>query len=230
LAFNPVLFFIEDWLELERNNFLQKVCSIFNEDGLLVGQYKTRLTVFPSGTVIKQGAGSGKLMANSPSLYRSFSYDGNGNQIASLPAIREWKQACEDAANGGIIDPEDPVGVPSGLVVASTEYDRGSVSSVPIEATVTIFTKTLAVDEEIYFRHAIFSGCWPASFQVFVDGQQVGVTKYLTWLKYDNEIWFDSANGGILYDNEEVIEIKVKNYGEDLGDFEASIGYVVKGV
>ena len=230
MAFKASDFNIEDWLALEDENMLQKFCNIFDDDGLLVGQYKTRVYIVPEGNVIIYGSGRGKIHGQAPSLYRSFTYDDEGNQIASVPQIAEWTQACEDAANGGIIDPELPGGVPAGLKIAGSTYERGSVSSLAIEATATIFSKTLAVGESLYLRHAIFSGCWPASFQVFVDGQQIGVTKYLTWLKYDNEIWFDTANGGILYNDEEVIEIKVKNYGEGLGDFEASLGYVLQGL
>lgn len=230
MAFDPAKYKIEEWLESENANLLQKYCNIFDDDGLLVGQYKTRVHIVPAGTPYLIGDSRGKLSGNAPALYRSFTYDDEGNQIASVPQIAEWTQACEDAANGGIIDPELPGGVPAGLKIAASDYERGSVSSLAIEATATIFTKTLALGESLYLRHAIFSGCWPASFQVFVDGQQIGVTKYLTWLKYDNEIWFDTANGGILYNNQEVIEIKVKNYGEGLGDFEASLGYVLQGI
>lgn len=229
MPFKPTDFNIEDWLTLEDNNHLQKVCNIFDNDGFLVEQYKTRVFVVPVGKPIPW-LKSGAVSISAPSLYRSFNYDDEGNVVGSVPEIREWTQACEDISNGGILDPEIPSGVPAGLRIASTNYIRGSVSSIPIDATDTILTKTLAVGEELYLRHVIFSGCWPASFQVFVNGQQIGVTKYLTWLKYDNEIWFDSANGGILYSNEELIEIKVRNYGEGLGDFESSLGYVLKGI
>lgn len=105
MAFDPQLFFVEDWLDLERDNYLQKICNVV-VDGVLIGQYKTRLTIVPSGTVIPHGGSRGKLMANSPALYRSYTYDEECNQIASLPSIREWTQACEDAAQG--IDADDP--------------------------------------------------------------------------------------------------------------------------
>ena len=228
MAFDPVKYDIESWLALEDNNMLQKVCNIFDNDGFLVEQYKTRVTIVPVGQPLPYNR-SGRLSISAPSLYRSFNYDDEGNVVGSVPEIREWTQSCEDSATGGIVDPEDPVGVPAGLKVAKTAYESGTVNAV-VGPVITVLTKTLAAGESIYIRHAMFSGCWPASFQVFVDGVQVGVTKYLTWLTYDNEIWFNSANGGILYNNEETIEIKVKNYGDTASDFEASLGYVVESV
>jgi hypothetical protein len=229
VAFDKYKYDIEKWLVMEDDNLLQKVCKVIDTEGRLIGEYKTRVTIVPVGVVIPYGSSKGRPKKNqSPSLYRSFSYDDDGNQIASLPEIREWTQACEDAAQGANPDPDDPVDIPLGVQVVGINYTRADVSSVPIESTVTVLTKTLASGEAIYLRHCLFSGCWPAAFQVFVDGQQIGTTKYLTWLKYDNEMLFDTANGGILYKNEETIEVKVKNYGEDLGDFESSIGFVTK--
>jgi len=226
LAFRAEDFNIEDWLTLEENNHLRKICNIFDAEGFLVEQYKTRVYVVPVGNPIPW-VKSGQLSKSAPSLYRSFNYDDEGNVIGSVPEMREWLQDCEDAANGGIVDPTDPTGVPAGLKVANSTYIPGEALAVDEDTIATIVSKVLLPDEEIYLRHVMVSGENQGKFQVLVNGTAIGTKR--TWFSNFNEdFWFSTANGGILYKNEETIEVKVLNCGDDEADFESSLGYVVK--
>ena len=225
MAFIEANYDIEEWIRLEHDGLLQKVCKVFDVDGFLIEEYLTRVYIVPIGQPIPRL--SNQLSQSAPSLYRAFSYDDEGNQIASIPAVKEWTQACEDAAQGAL--PGDPgdSGIPSGLKVAGCVYEYGEVSSVPVSATVVILTKTLLPDEAIYLRHIPFGGESIGKFQVFVNSSPIQ-TKRSWWTKWDGDFWFNTANGGILYENEEVIEIKVTNRGEGVADFESSIGFVIK--
>jgi len=225
LAFNQRDYDIEEWLRLEGANLLQKVCNVVDDDGFLVEQYKTRVYIVPVGKPIPYK--SGQLSVSAPCLYRSFNYDDEGNQIASLPEMREWLQACEDAAQGA--NPDDPTfsGVPAGLKVAKSTYLEFEANSVPVGATVVLASITIPAEEAIYLRHVVFSGENRGKFQVFVNGSKLQ-TKRTWWTRWDGDMWFNTANGGILYESEETIEVKVTNLGVEPADFEASIGYVIK--
>lgn len=227
MAFKQEEYNIEDWLTLEDKNHLRKVCNIFDEEGFLVEQYKTRVFIVPVGNPIPW-LRSGQLSKSAPSLYRSFNYDDEGNVVGSVPEVREWTQACEDAATGGIVDdPENPTGVPAGLKVANSVYIPGEALAVVEDTTATIVSKVLLPDEAIYLRHAMVSGENQAKFQVLVNGTAIGTKR--TWFgNFNEDFWFSTANGGILYQNEETIEIKVLNCGDDEADFDGSLGYVVK--
>lgn len=216
---------IEDWLEAEDNNLLQKVCNIFDDDGFLVARYKTRVNIVPVGNYAPNRGHQVSTVA--PSLFRAFSYDDEGGLIASIPEMREWTQDCEDAAQGAL--PGDPgnTGVPAGLKVAKSLYDKGS-AAVAQAATEVIVSKTLALDESIYLRHAQFDGPNRALYRVKVDGVDIGGTKRTWWGRFSDDSWFSTADGGILYEDEEVITIEATNKGKTLETFNCAIGYVIK--
>lgn len=228
MAFDPKNYDIEVFLELENKGMLQKVCNVVDADGYLIEQYKTRVKIVPVG--FPSPLNQSLISSDAPALYRSFNYDDEGNVIASLPELREWTVECEAVAQGA--DPNDPQipgdGVPSGLRVASSTYEHASANAVAQGNTVTILTKILAPDESIYLRHVMFSGENRGRFQVFVDGTEITPPKYIWWTKWDGDFWFHTANGGILYESEETIEVKVTNLGEGTASFESSLGYVVK--
>lgn len=169
----------------------------------------------------------GQQSVEAPSVYRFFTYDDEGNMIGSVPRIREWTQDCEDAATGGLPAPGDPGGVPAGLKIAKCEYDYGNVFSVPAGASVVVASKTLSAGEAIYLRHVAFSGENVSKWRVDISGSPKQ-SKRLWWTKFNDDFWFNTANGGILYENEEVINVVVTNDGDDVADFEASIGFVIK--
>ena len=205
---------------------LQKVCNILDQDGLLAAQYKTRVTIVPVGSPIP-GRGH-QLSTSAPALYRSFNYDDEGNLVASLPEIREWTQYCEDIAQGA--QPDDPLlpgGVPAGLKVAKSTYEYDEILSVASGATETIFQKVLAPEEALYLRHVIAGGANIGRYQVVIDNVPIQ-TKRTWWTKFDTDFWFNTANGGILFEDGETIEIKVTNCGDGFADFESSVGYVLK--
>jgi len=226
MAFNSNKYSIEEWLTLEDSNLLQKICNVYDNDGFVIEQYKTRIVIVPVGSAIPESGH--QISTAAPSLYRSYNYDDEGNQIASLPEIKEWTQYCENVAQGANPNnPVDGIGLPSGLKVANCTYEYSEASSVPAAATVTVLTKTLLPDEAIYLRHLPFSGENRGKFQVLVNGSPLQ-TKRTWWTKWDGDFWFNTANGGILYNNEETIEIRVTNLGIGVADFESSIGFVAK--
>ena len=218
MAFNPRDYGIEVWLRLEAEGILQKQCRNFDEDGLLVEEYRTRVQVKPVGNALF----TGKISVSAPSLYRSFTYDDAENAVASLPQMREWSQACEDAAQGAYTDAGNSV---ISISKSSTKYSYAEVSSIPIGSTVSVYTRQLLPDEHIFLRHVIAGGDCIAKFQVLADGQPVA-TKRTWWTKWDTDFWFNTSNGGIIYQNEELLEVRVTNIGENLGDFEVSVGVV----
>ena len=220
MAFDPTKYDIESWLRMESEGLLQKECNVFDDDGLLVEQYRTRLIIVPVGTYAANN--NGRISNNAPALYRRFTYDEAGNKVAGLPQMREWTQACEDAAQGFYPDDGDTV---INVSKSSVKYLYGEVSSVPVGATVTVFSKQLAPDEYIFLRHVFAGGDCIAKFQVLVNGVLIG-TKRTWWTKWDTDFWFNTSNGGIIYQNEELIEVRVTNLGEHLGEFEVSVGIV----
>ena len=210
---------------MEVEGVMQKECNIFDEDGLLIEQYKTRVQTVPKGSIIPFSIG--KIAGEAAALYRFFTYDDEGNKVGSVPRIREWTQVCEDAATG-TIPPEGPVGgVPAGLKIANSEYEYSIANLVPAGATVTLATKTLLLDESIYLRHIQISGENRSRFIVDIDGSPKQ-SKRLWWMKFNDDFWFNTANGGILYQDEEIINVVVTNDGPDPATFEASIGFVTK--
>lgn len=231
MAFRPELHDLEKWLVLENENLLQKVCNIFDDDGILVEQYKTRVTIVPVGFQVPHGQSKGIIHTTNspnPSLYRSFNLDDEGNLIGSVPQIREWTQACESAATGGGLDPETPVGT-GGLKIARSDYVAGVASSLVAGTTGVIISKQLLLDEAIYLRHVPVSGENQAKFQVLVDGSPIQTKR--TWFgDFNADMWFNTANGGILFEDEELIQVQVLNCGDEDADFEGSIGFVVKEV
>lgn len=130
MAFNPNQFNVEQWLELENENLLQKVCSVYDEDGVLSEQYKTRVTIFPVGTVYR-----GETSRFAPALYRSFSYDSRGNPVGSVPEMREWTQECEDQSGGDAGLPTggnlEPLTVTSGLLAGLSwkSFDKTNIDA-----------------------------------------------------------------------------------------------------
>lgn len=220
MAFNPTKYDIEVWLRMETEGLLQKECNVFDDDGLLVQQFRTRVGVKPVGQPLYNAGG--QISISAPALWRSFTYDEAGNRVANLPQMREWTQACEDAAQGFYPDDGDAV---INISKSSVKYEYGEVSSVPIGATVAVVSKQLVPDEYLFLRHVFAGGDCIAKFQVLVDGVPIG-TKRTWWTKWDTDFWFNTSNGGIIYQNEELIEVRVTNFGEHLGDFEASIGIV----
>jgi len=220
LAFKRENYDIETWLRLENEGLLQKECNLFDEDGLLVQQFKARINTRPVGNALFNAGGQISIAA--PSLYRSFTYDDGGNALASLPDVKEWTQACEDAAQGSL-----PSGGDGAINVSksSTTYLYGEVSSVPVGNSVSVYTKQLLPDEFIYFRHVMVGGDCIAKFQVLVNGQPIA-TKRTWWTKWDTDFWFNTSNGGIIFQSEELIEVRATNLGENLANFEASIGIV----
>jgi len=218
---------IEKWLELENNNLLQKICNIFDDEGHLVEQYKTRVNTVPIGNRSKVNPNIVQT-SPAPSLYRFFNYDDEGNVVASVPEIREWTQDCEDVAQGA--DPDDPLnpgGVPAGLKVAKSTYLFSQANNLAAGANTTVISKTLAPGEALYVRHIAISGENRSRFVVKVNNVELQ-TKRLWWTHWNDDFWFNTANGGILFENEETIQVFVYNDGPEAANFEASIGYVVK--
>ena len=219
MSFNPRDYDIENWLRQETEGLLQKECNIFDEDGLLVEQFKTRVNIVPVGFGIPN---SPFVSGAAPSLHRQITYDDAGNPVASLPEIREWTVQCEELANGtfpddGILPP------PINRGTFSSKYEYAESLSVPSNTTVSVYTKQLQPDEVIYLRHVIVSGENIAKYQVCVNGQPIG-TKRTWYTKFNEDFFFKTSNGGILYKDEELIEVKVTNRGDSVADFETSVG------
>jgi len=210
---------------MEGENLLHKVCNILDEDGYLVEQYKTRVYTMPVGVVIPLS--DGKISVAAPSLYRTFNYDDEGNQIASLPRMREWTQACEDVCQGA--DPNDPIdfpGVPAGLKVAKTRYEHDEQLAVPYNTETTVVSLTANVDEPIYLRKVSGSGDNKGTYHVYIDGVRKN-TKRSWWTDFNVEFDFSSANGGIYVVAGSTVTIKVINDSNSAETFDGSIGYVI---
>ncbi len=107
MSFDQRKYSVEEWLTLEEDGLLQKVCNFYDDDNNLIAQYKTRVGQQPSGSLSIDGKFE---IIDAPALFRSFSYDGNGNAVASVPQIGEWTQECEDEAVGSVPDSLPPAG------------------------------------------------------------------------------------------------------------------------
>ena len=93
---------IEEWLALENEGLLEKICSIYDGAGRVIEQKKTRVNVIPLGAVDAKGGKS----SSAACLSRKFIYDTAGGVRTTAPQIVEWDQACEDIAQGA--DPNYP--------------------------------------------------------------------------------------------------------------------------
>jgi hypothetical protein len=229
MAFNPDKYFIEDWLQIEETNLLQKICNIIDTEGRLVGQYKTRLVIVPVGVAIPHGASKGRpSIIQAPSLFRSFTYDDDGNQVASLPSMREWTQACEDAAQGANPDPVDPIGVPFGMNIAYSECVKVS-DSIPYNIETSVGIYTVPVGEQNYLRYTHVSSCNRGIYKLYIDGV-LAMTKYTSWTQYNETFDFSTANGGKLLVAGQDLELKVINISMSLEEFEGVFVIVRKAV
>lgn len=202
---------------MESEGLLQKVCNILDDDGLLVEQYKTRVLVTPVGTRQQDG----RLSVSAPSLWRRFTYDDAGNRVAEVPEVREWTQACEDAAQGSFPDDGDNV---INIAKSAVKYEYAEAASVPIGSTVTLYSKQLLPDEYLFLRHVSVGGDCIAKFQVVVNGTPIA-TKRTWWTRWDTDFWFNTSNGGIIYQNEELIQVVATNQSiDEMANFEVSVG------
>jgi len=222
LAFNPTDFNIEVWLRLEVENVLQKVCSLYDVDGRLVEQWKTRVSVvpfgnYPSGSTVKSLA--------APALYRAFWYDANGAMIARVPYIREWTQACEDAATGGALNPSDPSILPFGATAVPTLIHYEESLAVAIGADIKILSYTVPVGKKSYARNIRVSGDNRAIYKIYKNAVKLRELR-TWWTSFDAETFFDSADGGLYLEEDDKIEVFVFNKGSDPVKFTASLSFV----
>lgn len=222
MAFSAAKYHTEDWLISENNNLLQKTCSIYDAEGFLVEEYKTRVAVFPIGTLSKQN----RLTLDAASLYRSFNYDSEGNQIAGLPEIREWTQACEDIAQGG------GPGAGPGPGAGGANLEKAQVKNVYDEdlivaggATVTLVSYTVPAGEAIYLRYMSGFGDNVAKYTAKIDGSPIQ-KKSGNYLNLNADLWFNSANGGILCTEGQVVLLEVNNVRPTTSPYYGSIQYV----
>lgn len=119
MTFTPRQYDIESWLELEKENLLQKICNTYDGNGIIDGQYKTRISIVPDGKYYR-----GVKSISPASLFRSFSVDDGGVTRTSPPEMREWTQACEDN-KVGVAPPQSLIGqsYSSGLLLG-VNYDK----------------------------------------------------------------------------------------------------------
>lgn len=222
---------IERWLEIEEQNLLQKVCKIIDTEGRLVGEYKTRVTIVPVGVAIPYGASKGRpKTGQAPSLFRSFTYDDDGNQIASLPEIREWTQACEDAAQGANPDPVDPIDAPLGAVLVNSHCIPGAgINNLAIGSETLLQSHTIPADEIHYIRNIRGSGEAIGQFILYIDSNPVEI-KRSGWHNWNVDFDYRTANGGKCLTEGQVIELKVINCGCDVADFDSTFIVVRKAV
>ena len=212
---------------METDGLLQKECNLFDEDGYIIEQYKTRVFTMPEGWTIPYSGG--KQSVSAPALWRSFTYDDEGNRVASLPRMREWSDACEDAAQGSLPDDGDIIpGIPAGLKIASSTYIHNEVTNIPNNGVDQIVVSyTVPIGEKAYLRHVPVDGDNRAKWKVLKDGVELQ-KKSTWWTRFSNDLWFNTANGGIICLEGEIIEVKVNNIGDGPSSFNASIGIVVE--
>ena len=220
MGFDARQFNTEEWLEHEVRNYLQKVCRIYDNDGFLVEEYKTRVTIFPVGTIV-----AGQASVTAPALYRSFNYDDDGNQIAGLPEMREWTQACEDIAQGGGpgAGPGPGTGGASSKIEVKNVYDEDLV--VAGGATVVLATYTVPAGESIYLRYMSGYGDNVARYTAKIDGN-IQQRKSGNYLNLNVDLWFNSGDGGILCTEGQVVTLEVTNLRPTTAPYFGSIQYV----
>jgi hypothetical protein len=103
MAFDPSKYDIQKWLDQETRRTLQKICNILDSEGRLVEEYKTRVDILPKGSTDPK---SGNIFqAYGPALYRTYTWDADGNVVSSVPVMAEWTQACEDGKEGLLVSP-----------------------------------------------------------------------------------------------------------------------------
>jgi len=222
MAFDPREFDVERWMKLENENLLQKVCSVYDDEGRLVEQYKTRVSVAPIGQI---GQFLTFASTSAPSLYRAYWYDEKGAMIARIPYMREWTQACEDAATGGVLIPGDPSILPHGLVAAPTLIHYEEDLAVPVTTTTKVLSYTVPANEKSYARNIRVSGDNRAVYTIFKNAVKIREIR-TWWTSFDAETQFDSADGGLLLEETDSIEVFVYNYGSDPVRFSASLSFV----
>lgn len=222
MAFNRKDYDLEEWLASENANFLQKVCNIFDTDGKLVEQYKTRYYIVPVGKYNYFG----KLSISAPSLYRAFSYDDEGSMIASIPEIREWTQACEDAAQGALPPIGDPAGVPAGLKVASSSFFANETSSVPANVETVIQTYTVNNEDGEYLRSVNVTS-ENRSLVTVKHNSNILMRKRTYFTDFNIEFNFGTANGGIYLNDGDVVEVTAIHYNINSPDtYSSTVGVV----
>lgn len=207
-------------MRLEVENVLQKVCSLYDIEGRLVEQWKTRVSIVPVGKYYYTVKA-----LDSPSLYRAFWYNESGAMIARIPYMDEWTQACEDAATGGILNPSDPSVIPHGAIIVPVVAQFGEVNAVPANATQSVFSYTVALGEKSYIRNVRCSGDNRA---VYFIRKNLTVIREVRawWTSFDAETLFGSADGGLLLEEGDTFDILVWNKGEAPARFTASTSFV----
>ena len=223
MAFNPLKFDINEWLILENTNILAKVCNVYYAEGLLTERYRTRLHIVPVGEQNFEG----NVINSAPSLFRAFSYDEAGNQLASIPEMREWSQACEDAAIGILPGFDPSTGIPIGLKVAKITNTYGEQTGVASGAEVTLASLTVPVDRKVFVRSALGQGDNRGLYTVYIDAVPEGQKRGWWTNAFNMDMDFSSANGGIEVDAGILIELKVRNDGPAGADFSGAIQTVL---
>lgn len=223
MGFNPREHDIENWLRLEDDNILQKICDLFDGDGRLVERRKTRIGIYPAG---RHNPLTGAPSVNPACIRRIYFYDEFDNITVSVPSVAEWTQACEDIANGEQPDnPSVPTVVPRGLLLAPLNIEYNEVTNVT-EGVETLITRiTVQPDERLYIRHADVSGENRAIYTLKIDGD-IKYKKRTWWTRFDSTILSNTADGGIIVGEGSTISVYVTNTGEGLANFNATIGYV----
>lgn len=222
MAFIASDFNIELWLELENDNLLQKVCSLYDVEGRLVEEYKTRVFVVPIGDY---PTGSSVASISAPALYRAFWYDASGAMVARIPYMKEWTQACEDSATGGILIPSDPSILPHGVVAAPTLILYNEELAVALGSDVKLFSYTVPANGKSFIRNLRVGGDNRAIYKIFKNSTKIRELR-TWWTSFDAETNFNSSDGGLLLEESDKIEIFVYNYGSAPAKFTASMSFV----
>lgn len=182
----------------------------------------------PVGNTIPHGAGRGRVSGNAPSLFRSFTYDDEGNQIASLPSVKEWTQACEDAAQGTGPAPEDPIDIPFGVQVVSSSCFKVE-DNITAGPETSIGTYTVPLEQIDYLRYVHVSSCNRGVYKLYIDNVHI-MTRRTTWTRFNETFDLSTANGGKKLLAEQVVDIRVINIGSVAEDFEGVFVVVQKPV
>ena len=223
MAFDRRNFNIEEWLSLENEGLLEKICSVYDGAGRIVEQRKTRINIVPIGSPDAKGIKS----LSAPSLSRKFIYDGAGGVRTTVPEMVEWSQACEDIAQG--TDPSYPPideGAPINLPIVKTSHVSDEQLLVPYNIETTVVSYTVPVSGNIYLRDVIGSGDNKGTYKVYVDGV-LKKTKRTWWGDFNAEFSFASSNGGAFIQGGSTVTLKVTNDSNSAETFDGTIGYVL---
>lgn len=222
MAFNKRDYNVEEWLRLDNDSVLEKVCSIYDGSGRVVEEIRTRVTIVPLGNPLADGSPS----KSAPSLRRQYIYDTNGGVTSTVPIIVEWTQICEDISTGLTPPVLPPVSIPVGLAVVKTTYIQDEALAVPYDTETPVITFVVPATDKVYLRHVLGSGDNRGTYVVYVDG--VAQQKKRTWWgDFNADFRFDSADGGIFVNGGQTISLKVVNDSRDAATFDGSIGYVL---